>query len=185
MIRPNNLMLIEDMKKLITYRGIIYPWQCDHMGHMNVMWYTGKFDEASWVLLARLGLTQSRLQDAHRAMAAVQQNISYKTELHAGDVVTIRTTILEIREKVIKFVHEMVKETTGDIAAIAELTGVHMDARTRKSTELPPDVLEAGRELISQWIEEDMSGIIPGGAGGIESAPYAAPPGIGYTSMCD
>jgi len=31
----------------ITYRGLVYPWHCDHMGHMNVMWYTGKFDEAS------------------------------------------------------------------------------------------------------------------------------------------
>ena len=29
----------------ITYRGVVYPWQCDHMGHMNVMWYAGKFDE--------------------------------------------------------------------------------------------------------------------------------------------
>src|SRR6266542_3912128 len=22
----------------ITYRGVVYPWQCDHMGHLNVMW---------------------------------------------------------------------------------------------------------------------------------------------------
>jgi acyl-CoA thioester hydrolase len=21
-----------------TYRGTVYPWQCDHVGHMNVMW---------------------------------------------------------------------------------------------------------------------------------------------------
>ena len=24
-----------------TYRGIVYPWHCDHMGHKNVMWYVG------------------------------------------------------------------------------------------------------------------------------------------------
>jgi acyl-CoA thioester hydrolase len=36
----------------ITYRGTVYPWQCDHMGHMNVMWYVAKFDEASWQLLS-------------------------------------------------------------------------------------------------------------------------------------
>ena len=28
-----------------TYRGAVYPWHCDHVGHMNVMWYVGKFDE--------------------------------------------------------------------------------------------------------------------------------------------
>lgn len=34
------------MSKLVTYVGTVYPWQCDHVGHMNVMWYVGKFDEA-------------------------------------------------------------------------------------------------------------------------------------------
>ncbi len=31
-----------------TYRGVVYPWQMDHMGHMNVMWYTHFFDRAIW-----------------------------------------------------------------------------------------------------------------------------------------
>ena len=37
---------------LETCRGTVYPWQCDHMNHMNVMWYVGKFDEATWNLTA-------------------------------------------------------------------------------------------------------------------------------------
>ncbi len=46
-----------------TYRGTVYPWQCDHVGHMNIMWYVGKFDEANWNLFARLGLTPSYLRE--------------------------------------------------------------------------------------------------------------------------
>ena len=42
-----------------TYRGTVYPWQCDHVGHMNVMWYVGQFDEANWNLLARIGLPKA------------------------------------------------------------------------------------------------------------------------------
>ncbi len=41
-----------------TYRGVIYPWNCDHMGHMNVQYYVGKFDEATWQLFAFLGMIQ-------------------------------------------------------------------------------------------------------------------------------
>lgn len=26
---------------LVTYRGVVYPSQCDPMGHMNVMWCPG------------------------------------------------------------------------------------------------------------------------------------------------
>lgn len=91
----------------ITYRGVVYPWQCDHMGHMNVMWYVGKFDEPTWQFFTMLGLTPSFLREQGRGMAAVQQNITYKRELRAGDVVSIRSGVPEIREKVIRFFHEM------------------------------------------------------------------------------
>ena len=79
----------ETMETDATYRGTVYPWQCDHVGHMNIMWYVGKFDEANWNLFARLGLTPSYLRESGRGMAAVQQNISYKRELLAGDIVEI------------------------------------------------------------------------------------------------
>ena len=71
-----------------TYRGAVYPWHCDHMGHMNVMWYVGKFDEATWNLFAATGITTAFLKENRRGMAAVQQNITYKRELLSGDVVT-------------------------------------------------------------------------------------------------
>ena len=50
-------MNAESAAKPITYRGVVYPWHCDHMGHMNVMWYVGKFDEATWNLFASIGIT--------------------------------------------------------------------------------------------------------------------------------
>ena len=33
-----------------TYRGFVYPWVIDHVGHMNVQSFTAKFDEANWNL---------------------------------------------------------------------------------------------------------------------------------------
>ena len=75
---------------MLTYRGTVYPWQCDHVGHMNVMWYVGKFDEATWQFFCAIGLSPSYLRSCHRGMAAVDQHISYLRELHAGDVVTIK-----------------------------------------------------------------------------------------------
>ena len=58
------------MADLLTYRGTVYPWQCDHIGHMNVMSYVGKFDEATWHLFAQIGLTPSYLRESGRGMAA-------------------------------------------------------------------------------------------------------------------
>ena len=131
-----------------THQGVVYPWQCDHMGHMNVMWYVGKFDEATWQLFAVLGMTPSFLREQQRGMAAVQQEISYLRELHAGDLITISSRVLEIREKVLRFAHEMRNLETGEIAATTILTDVHLDTQLRKSCPFPPSVLERARELI-------------------------------------
>jgi acyl-CoA thioester hydrolase len=124
----------------VTYRGTVYPWQCDHMGHMNVMWYTAKFDEASWQLLAMLGLTRSRFRQDGTGMAAVEQHLEYTRELHAGDVVTIRSAVRRVDDKAITAVHELLNDDTGEIAAIMTLVGVHLDALARKARPLPSDV---------------------------------------------
>jgi acyl-CoA thioester hydrolase len=102
-------------------------------GRANIMWYVGKFDEANWNLFARIGLTPTYLRESGRGMAAVEQNISYRRELLAGDIVEVRSILLEIREKSIRFRHEMRNAETGEIAAICEITGVHMDRQARKS----------------------------------------------------
>lgn len=133
---------------LVTYRGMVYPWHCDHMGHMNVMWYVGKFDEATWHLFASMGITPTYIRDNERGMVAVEQRIGYKRELLAGDVITIRSGILEMKDKVIRFCHEMRNEETGEIVAITVLTGIHIDRRIRKSCPFPEDVLERGRKMI-------------------------------------
>ena len=132
-----------------TYRGMVYPWQCDHVGHMNIMWYVGKFDEANWNFFARLGLTPTYLREANRGMAAVQQNIAYKRELLAGDIVEIKSSLLEIRETSIRFVHEMRNAETGEIAAICEITGVHMDRHARKSTLFAPAIRETAMKHLA------------------------------------
>lgn len=122
-----------------THRGVVYPWHCDHMGHMNVMWYVGKFDEGTWNLFGMLGLTAAYLRDHNRGMAAVQQNITYKRELVAGDLISVHSGIIELGEKSVRFYHEMRNETTSEIAAFAIMTGVYIDLTLRKAAPFPDD----------------------------------------------
>lgn len=144
----------------ITYRGAVYPWHCDHVGHMNVMWYTGKFDEATWNLFAQLGITRKFLSDNARGMAAVEQKTRYLRELHAGDIVTIYSRLLKLEGKKIHFIHEMINGETGELAATSELFGLHLDTDIRKSCPFPDDIQANGRALVAQHqlIENDCDG---------------------------
>lgn len=132
----------------ITYRGTVYPWHCDHVGHMNVMWYVGKFDEATWQFFNMLGLSPSFLRSAKRGMAAVDQHISYIQELHAGDVITIRTALLEFKEKSLRFIHEMTNDESNVVVARTTLKGVHMDTVARKSCAFPESVASRAAAIL-------------------------------------
>jgi acyl-CoA thioester hydrolase len=121
------------------------------MGHMNVMWYVGKFDEATWNLFAAMGVTSAFLKANSRGMVAVEQNLTYRRELYAGETLAIRSAFLEVRDKVAKFVHEMRHGVTGELAATCILTGVHIDAQTRKSCPFPAEILERGRSLVRAY----------------------------------
>ena len=137
------------MASLHTYRGTVYPWHCDHIGHMNVMWYVGKFDEATWQLFNAIGLTPSFFRTEHRGMAAVDQRIAYLRELHAGAVVSITTVVDEIHARRIVFTHEMRNDETGEVSARTTLTAVHTDTDARKSCPFPASVLVAAGALVT------------------------------------
>lgn len=133
---------------MVTYRGATYPWECDQIGHMNITWYVSKFDQANWNLFAAVGITPSYLREGKFGVAGVQQNITYKRELMAGDVIEVRSRILEIREKVIRFLHEMTNVETQELAATCEITAVHLDRRTRKSCAFPAAVRKAAEARV-------------------------------------
>jgi acyl-CoA thioester hydrolase len=138
-LKMNNLELP------ITYRGVVYPWQCDQVGHMNVSFYTAKFDEATWQLFAMIGITPSYLRNNGRGMAALTMNTTFKRELCPGDVVTIRSAILSIKDKFIQFKHHMYNDETRELSATTTITGVHMDTEIRKSCPFPVEIIASAR----------------------------------------
>lgn len=83
-------------------------------------------------------------------MAAVEQTISYKRELLAGDIVTVHSVLLEIKDKVIRFQHEMRKADTDEVAATTTLTAVHLDTVARRACAFPERVREKGATLLAQ-----------------------------------
>jgi acyl-CoA thioester hydrolase len=113
------------------------------------MWYVGKFDEATWQLLASIGLTSDRLRKENIGMVAVEQHIEYKRELLAGDLITIFSSVKEVREKSVIFAHEMTNQQTNELAARTTLTGVCIDTTTRRARPLPNDVRESGQNAVA------------------------------------
>lgn len=131
-----------------TYRGVVYPHQLDHMDHMNVQWYTAKFDEATWHLFLAVGITSAYIRENKRGMAALEQTTKYKSEIVAGDLLLVKSTVLEVTDKTIRFRHMMLNAETGAEMATSELLTIHLDRVKRKSCRLPDHIQDKCRELI-------------------------------------
>jgi acyl-CoA thioester hydrolase len=129
-----------------TARGTVHAWQCDHMGHINVRAYGEFFEEACWQLYNKIGMSPSFLRQGKLHMAAVQQDISYLKELHAGDVIAVRSGMLEVKDKVVKFIHELRNEETGELCARSIFTVVCIDAVARRAAKLPDEILIRARQ---------------------------------------
>jgi acyl-CoA thioester hydrolase len=67
----------------------------------------------------------------------------------AGDIVEVKSVLLEIRDRSIRFRHEMRNAETGEIAASCEITGVHMDRQARKSVIFADAIRRTAARLIA------------------------------------
>lgn len=119
----------------------------NHMGHMNVQWYTAKFDEATWHLFSYLGMTNQYIKNNNKGMAALEQITKYKSEVMAGDLLCIKTTVLEAQPKTLRFLHTMFDAATNVEVATSELLGVHLDREKRKGCEFPDEISSRCKEL--------------------------------------
>ncbi|MFI4940019.1 MAG: acyl-CoA thioesterase [Burkholderiales bacterium] len=131
-----------------TARGTVHAWQCDHMGHANLRVYGDFFEQALWQVFQEIGITPSQLRSGAISMAGVQQNIGYKKELFAGDVIVVRSQLIEINERSLKMRHEMTQIETNAVCAVCELTAVCIDTQTRKPCQFPQEIATRGLQLI-------------------------------------
>lgn len=130
-----------------TYRGFVYPWSIDHVGHMNVQFYTARFDEATWHFLAQLGLTPSFLKRNQRGAVAVDQHTRYQREVLAGSLLHVTTQLISLGRTSIRFVHQMYDSETGAEVAKTEFVGVYFDTERRAATPLPAAVHRRAAEM--------------------------------------
>ena len=61
--------------------------------------------------------------------------------------VVVRSTVLEVREKVLRFVHQMIDADTEQVSATTLLVAAHTDSTVRTATALPPEVADKARAL--------------------------------------
>lgn len=126
----------------VTNHQVIPPEYIDIMGHMNVMWYTHLFDYATRNLFAGFGLGSVYVERTGMGSFALESHIRYLREVRLGEEVSVRSRMLARSEKTLHFMHFMVRERDGALAATIEVVGAHADLTKRMVAPFPPEILE-------------------------------------------
>lgn len=125
-----------------TYRGFVMAQETDSNGHMNVQFYTQKFDQASGQFLTRLGYSFKDLAGENLGFAYVESTIRYIKEVMEDQPVHICTEIVDLSSKVVTIRHEMYHSLTNEIASDCLMKWVIFDKKTRKAIPLPKQLTD-------------------------------------------
>jgi acyl-CoA thioester hydrolase len=126
-----------------TYRGIAFPWLCDHQGHLTTSQYLLMFDIAAYHLMDRL---QGGIGDApDLGWADVRHEIDYKSEVAVGALVLVRSGVVRLGRTSITHRHVMTSTDGATVHAMLQAVTVRFDRAARSAAPLP-ELLKANSE---------------------------------------
>ena len=131
-----------------TFRGVIYPWHCDHQGHLTAMHYLGLFDQGFWHLYSIMGFTRAYMDQHGKGFVTVKDTIEYKTEQGAGAVLVIESGLTRIGGSSAVSYSIMKNAETRVVAATWENISVYFDLEARSKAAISDE--ERG------WMEKHL-----------------------------
>ena len=136
-------------KAQVLYKGVVHPWLCDVMGHLNVRHYMGMFDDAGFQLLAEAtGWYAGAKAWQGKGWADVSHQIDYQGELQAGALIEIEGGIRNLGNSSFTASYHMKNKMTGECAATLTAKIVFFDLEARRSMPLTAEMRTAMQDYL-------------------------------------
>lgn len=119
-----------------TFRGVVFPWHCDAMGHMSVQHQVPLLDNAIYHLLGFFGPAAGEVDGRNAGWADVSHEIRYLHELVAGDLLVLASGILSVGRSSLRHRTILSRRSDAEPCTILEGVTVRFDLDARKATPL-------------------------------------------------
>ncbi|PSK91378.1 acyl-CoA thioester hydrolase [Murinocardiopsis flavida] len=113
----------------------IRPEWIDYNGHLSEPYYVLVFGYATDALMDGAGLDTGYRERTGCSLYTVEAHIRYLREVPVDAEVAVRTVVLEVGAKKVRFCHEMRLGTT--LVATEELLALHVDQHAGRSAPFP------------------------------------------------
>lgn len=135
---------------LPLFRQTVRPEWIDYNGHMSEAFYVLVFGHATDALMDAVGLGPGYRERTGCSLYTVEAHVRYLAEVDEGTPLTLRTRVLGVDGKKLRFAHEMYagEEGAPQTAATSELFALHVGGEG--SAPFPEPV----RERLTALLEE-------------------------------
>ena len=139
-----------------TTRSVVFPWHCDHYGHLNARWYVHHFDDSAFHIWTMAGCPHARNRAGGVDTVVARYTVNYLREMQAGQLLVVRCAFTRVGNRSVTHLHRMFDADHGTLHASLECVEVFFDPGTRSSMPMPEPVRALLTERLSDP-EEDWS----------------------------
>ena len=136
---------------VVEYEDVVRPEWIDSNGHMNLAYYVVVFDLATDALYRVLAIGDDYREATGNSCFTAETHTLYEREVHLGDKLLVRTSLLGADSKRLHYFHEMFHVESGGRSAAQELMALHIDMRVRRVAPFPPDRQAALAEAVRRF----------------------------------
>ena len=134
-----------------TYRGTVFPWEVDIVGHLTVACYFARREDATLAALETIGLGPSYMARERRACMTVDCYVRYVQELRAGDILHVESGVLSVDDEGVLLGHRFVDSETGAVCTRVEQRTLHVQLGACGRAKLTPEQQAAARARQVAW----------------------------------
>ncbi len=123
-----------------TYRSVVFPWQCDHFGHLNVRWYAHHFDDSAFHIWPTHAMSFTRMKELGVHTVIAHTATDFVRELHPGTLIVIESAFTGIGNTSVTYEQHMKDAETGTLHARQKSVEVFFDPTIRGATPVPDEI---------------------------------------------
>jgi len=131
-----------------TFRSVVFPWQCDQFGHMNVRWYAHHFDDGAFHVWATSGITFKRMEELGVHTVVARTATEFVKELTAGELIVVKSAFASIGRTSVTYRQNMSDAETGTLHATQEAVEVFFDPESRTAVPIPEEIRKTVEGLL-------------------------------------
>ena len=147
------------MEKILSSEALIRFSDCDPIGHLNNQRYMDYFLNAREDHLREY--LSFDIYDYTRKSGFIwvmfQNQITYLSPVFYNHTVVLTSRLFHMTNKAVHVEMQMVDKRSGSICALVWMIAVHIDLKTNKSIQHPPEIQQMMAECMNPLTEKDYN----------------------------